>query len=110
MNIDFLLSVSKEMSDGTLCLLLLSLGYMSVYDTNKKLLEKVLKFIINLINLSKINIQLLIGCLSLIVLKQIQQTPDKDDIMEKLEEITSDEKDIESIDNLLKKGYYLNDK
>ena len=46
MNIDFLLSVSKEMSDGTLCLLLLSLGYMSVYDTNKKLL---LKFIINLI-------------------------------------------------------------
>ena len=67
MNIDFLLSVSKEMSDGTLCLLLLSLGYMSVYDTNKKLL---LKFIINLI-----------GWLSLIVLKQIQQTPDKDDIM-----------------------------
>ena len=67
MNIDFLLSVSKEMNDGTLCLLLLSLGYMSVYDTNKKLL---LKFIINLI-----------GCLSLIVLKQIQQTPDKDDIM-----------------------------
>ncbi len=110
MNIDFLLSVSKEMSDGTLCLLLLSLGYMSVYDTNKKLLEKVLKFIINLINLSKINIQLLIGCLSLIVLKQIQQTPDKDDIMEKLEEITSDEKDIESIDNFLKKVYYLYDK
>ena len=67
MNIDFLLSVSKEMNDGTLCLLLLSLGYMSVYDTNKKLL---LKFIINLI-----------GCLSLIVLKQIQQTRDKDDIM-----------------------------
>ena len=60
------------MNDGTLCLLLLSLGYMSVYDTNKKLL---LKFIINLI-----------GWLSLIVLKQIQQTPDKDDIMEKLEE------------------------
>ena len=72
MNNYFLLSVSKEMNDGTLCLLLLSLGYMSVYDSNKKLL---LKFIINLI-----------GCLSLIVLKQIQQTPDKDDIMEKLEE------------------------
>ena len=67
MNNYFLLSVSKEMNDGTLCLLLLSLGYMSVYNTNKKLL---LKFIINLI-----------GCLSLIVLKQIQQTPDKDDIM-----------------------------
>ena len=60
------------MNDGTLCLLLLSLGYMSVYNTNKKLL---LKFIINLI-----------GWLSLIVLKQIQQTPDKDDIMKKLEE------------------------
>ena len=67
MNNYFLLSVSKEMNDGTLCLLLLSLGYMSVYDTNKKLL---FKFIINLI-----------GCLSLIVLKQIQQTRDKDDIM-----------------------------
>ena len=67
MNNYFLLSVSKEMNDGTLCLLLLSLGYMSVYDSNKKLL---LKFIVNLI-----------GCLSLIVLKQIQQTPDKDDIM-----------------------------
>ncbi len=67
MNNYFLLSLSKEMNDGTLCLLLLSLGYMSVNDTNKKLL---LKFIINLI-----------GCLSLIVLKQIQQTPDKDDIM-----------------------------
>ena len=72
MNNYFLLSLSKEMNDGTLCLLLLSLGYMSVNDTNKKLL---LKFIINLI-----------GCLSLIVLKQIQQTPDKDDIMKKLEE------------------------
>ena len=46
MNNYFLLSVSKEMNDGTLCLLLLSLGYMSVYDTNKKLL---LKFIIILI-------------------------------------------------------------
>ena len=58
-----------------------------------------MKFIINLI-----------GCLSLIVLKQIQQTRDKNDIMEKLEEITSDEKDIESIDNFLKKVYYLYDK
>ena len=36
MNNYFLLSLSKEMNDGTLCLLLLSLGYMSVYDTNKK--------------------------------------------------------------------------
>ena len=96
MNNYFLLSVSKEMNDGTLCLLLLSLGYMSVYDTNKKLL---LKFIINLI-----------GCLSLIVLKQIQQTPDKDEIMEKLEEITDDEKDIVIVDKFLKKVYYLYDK
>ena len=47
MNNYFLLSVSKEMNDGTLCLLLLSLGYMSVNDTNKKLL---FKFIINLID------------------------------------------------------------
>ena len=110
MKIDSLLSVSNEMNDATLCLLLLSLGYMSCYNTNKSLLEKVLKFLINLINLSKVNLQLLVGCLSLIVLKQIQQTPDKDEIMEKLEEITDDEKDIEIVDKFLKKVYYLYDK
>ena len=98
------------MNDGTLCLLLLSLGYMSCYNTNKSLVEKVLKFLITLINLSKVNLQLLVGCLSLIVLKQIQNTPDKDEIMEKLEEITDDEKDIEIVDKFLKKVYYLYDK
>ena len=109
MKIDSLLIVSNEMNDGRLCMLILSLGYMSCYNTNKVLFEKIFKFLINLINSAKVSPHILVSCISLIVLKQIQQVPDKDEIMEKIQDITEDENDIITIDKFLKKVYYIND-
>ena len=109
MKIDSLLIVSNEMNDGRLCMLILSLGYMSCYNTNKVLFEKIFKFLINLINSAKVSPHILVSCISLIVLKQIQQVPDKDEIMEKIQDITDDENDIITIDKFLKKVYYIND-
>ena len=104
-----LLNASNEIHDGNLCIFLLSLGYMKSYDANKKLKEKVFKFLLQLME-SKVNLQVLISCLSLIVLKEIQPSPDIDDIMNKIEDITDDENERNIVDKFLKKVYYLYDK
>jgi hypothetical protein len=59
---------------------------------------------------SKVNLQVLISCLSLIVLKEIQPSPDIDDIMNKIEDITDDENERNIVNKFLKKVYYLYDK
>ena len=61
-------------------------------------------------DLGKINLQLLVSCLSLLVLKEIKQTPNRDEVMAEVGEITSDEKEINIVDSFLKKIYYLYDK
>ena len=104
-----LLNASNEIHDGNLCIFLLSLGYMKSYDANKKLKEKVFKFLLQLME-SKVNLQVLISCLSLIVLKEIQTSPDIDDIMNKIEDITDDENERNIVNKFLKKVYYLYDK
>jgi hypothetical protein len=82
---------------------------MKSYDANKKLKEKVFKFLLQLME-SKVNLQVLISCLSLIVLKEIQTSPDIDDIMNKIEDITDDENERNIVNKFLKKVYYLYDK
>ena len=105
-----LVAASSELPDANLCLILLSLGYMKIYETDKALLKKIFHFIIELMDLGKINLQLLVSCLSLLVLKEIKQTPNRDEIMNEIGDITDDEKEITIVDNFLKKIYYLYDK
>ena len=105
-----LTNATAELPDANLCLILLSLGYMKIYDTDKALLKKIFHFIIELMDLGKINLQLLVSCLSLLVLKEIKQTPNRDEVMAEVGEITSDEKEINIVDSFLKKIYYLYDK
>ena len=105
-----LTNATAELPDANLCLVLLSLGYMKIYDTDKALLKKIFHFIIELMDLGKINLQLLVSCLSLLVLKEIKQTPNRDEVMAEVGEITSDEKEINIVDSFLKKIYYLYDK
>ena len=105
-----LTNATAELPDANLCLILLSLGYMKIYDTDKALLKKIFHFIIELMDLGKINLQLLVSCLSLLVLKEIKQTPNRDEVMAEIGEITSDEKEINIVDSFLKKIYYLYDK
>lgn len=105
-----LITPTTELVDANICLLLLSLGYMKVYETNKELRTKVFRFIIALMELNKINPQLLVSCLSLLVLKEIKPTPDRSDILNEVGNITEDEKVFEIVDNFLKKIYLLFDK
>ena len=105
-----LLVASSELPDANLCLFLVSLGYMKVYDTDKSLLKKVFGFIVELMDAGKINLQLLVSCLSLLVLKEIKQSPNRDEVMEEIGNITDDEKQIGIVDTFLKKIYYLFDR
>ena len=60
--------------------------------------------------LSKVNFQILIGCFSMIVLKKPVPSPNIDEMNEEVKRFTQDEKDLEIIENFLKKIYYITDK
>ena len=45
-----------------------------------------------------------------LALTEIKQTPNRDEVMAEVGEITSDEKEINIVDSFLKKIYYLYDK
>ena len=99
---------STNILDAHLCVFILSLGYLQLYDENMHVLHKLLNFVIKLIEQSKVNNQLLVNCLSLLVLKTINQTPDRDFVLEALYKLEVDEKDVKTIEGFLKKIYYFN--
>ena len=88
----------------------MNIGYIEEYETNKKFCKNVFNFLLKLMNLSKVNFQILISCFSLIVLKKDLTSPNKDDILDEVKRITQDEKDLEIIETFLKKIYYIHDK
>ena len=104
------LKPSNEKCDANLCLFFLNVGYTQSYETNKKFSKNVFNFLLKLMQLSKVNFQLLISCFSLIVLKKVVLTPDKDELIDEVKNITDDSNDIEIVENFLKKIYYINDK
>jgi hypothetical protein len=102
-----LFSATNNILDANLCVFILSLGYLQSYNQNENLFNKVFKFILGLIQQAKVNSQLLVNCLSLLVLGEITQTPDKESIIGKLETMDVSEDDFEVIKNFLNKIYYL---
>jgi len=102
-----LLNASNNVLDANLCVFILSLGYLTSYESNNTLFNKVFNFLLTLIKQTKVNSQLLVNCLSLLVLKEIQPNPDSDSILSALESLEIEEEDIETVDEFLKKIYYL---
>jgi hypothetical protein len=102
-----LFTASNNILDGNLCVFILSLGYMQEYEANEKLFNKIFSFLLGLISQGKVNSQLLVNCLSLLVLREIRQNPERESIIANLENIGIEESDIEIVDAFLKKIYYL---
>lgn len=98
---------SKHITDANLCVFLLSLGYMESYETDPPVFQKVFNFLLALIEQGKVNSQLLVNCLSLLVLKEIRPNPDKDAIINALNSMDIEEAELQTIDDFLKKIYYL---
>ena len=101
---------NNDKSDAGICIFIINLGYIEQYETNKKFCENIFNFLLKLMKLSKVSIQILISCFSLVVLKKVVTSPNKDDILEEVKRITDDEKDLEIIETFLKKVYYINDR
>ena len=101
---------NNDKLDAALCIFIMNLGYVEDYETNKKFCKNVFNFLLKLMVLSKVNFQILISCFSLVVLKKVVASPNKDEILEEVKRITEDKKDLEIIETFLKKIYYINDK
>ena len=101
---------NNDKSDAGICIFIINLGYIEQYETNKKFCENIFNFLLKLMKLSKVSIQILISCFSLVVLKKVVTSPNKDDILKEVKRITDDEKDLEIIETFLKKVYYINDR
>ena len=101
---------NNDKTDATICIFIINIGYVEQYETNTKFRDNVFNFLLKLMVISKVNIQILISCFSLVVLKKIVTSPNKDDILEEVKRITEDEKDLEIIETFLKKVYYINDR
>lgn len=98
---------SNYIFDANLCVFILSLGYLKIYDNDKQTLMKVFTFLLGLIQQGKVNSQLLVNALSLITLKEIKSSPDTEAMLNALIYLEIDEDDIETVSNFLKKIYYL---
>ena len=101
---------NNDKVDASICIFIINLGYVQQYETNQKFRENIFNFLLKLMVISKVSIQILISCFSMVVLKKIFTSPNKDDILEEAKRITEDEKDLEIIETFLKKVYYINDR
>ena len=101
---------NNDKLDAALCIFIMNLGYVEEYETNNKFCKNIFNFLLKLMVLSKVNFQILISCFSLVVLKKVVASPNKDEILEEVKRITEDKKDLEIIETFLKKIYYINDR
>ena len=101
---------SNNILDANLCVFILSLNYLPTYEQNDKAtLNRLMTFLLELIEQGKVNSQLLVNVLSLLLLKVVHPNPHKDDIMEavnNMEFLTED--DYKTVEDFMKKIYYLN--
>jgi hypothetical protein len=102
---DVFVSSSNNIVDATVCLFLISLGYLEIYD-DLDIVIKIVKFILTLIEEGKVNNQLLANCLSLITTKEINASIDFDAITIELENIGIDEDNLEMVQKFFKRVSY----
>jgi len=100
---------TNNILDANLCVFILSLNYLQIYDENsKETLNKLTRFLLELMEQGKINSQLLVNVLSLLLLKVVNPNPDKNDIMEAVNELEFlSEEDVQHVEDFMKKIYYL---
>jgi len=100
---------SNSMLDANLLVFILSLGYMNIYSKNNyQSLKLLMKFLLELMNQSKINSKLLVDSLSLLVLKTVKQNVGKDEIIEAINQLNLlGDEEVTMVENFFKKIYYL---
>jgi hypothetical protein len=102
-----LLPSANLILDANMCIFLISLGYLNIYD-NSNLRTRVIKFVLALIEQGRVNHQLLANCLSLLTVKEIKgKQLVREDVLLELEKLGVDEDVIEKVEAFLKKVEYL---
>ena len=104
------LKSTEESKDALLCIFFINLGYIKEYETNKKFFKVVVKYLLKLMENSKVNYTILMNCFSMIILKKEVALPNKDDLLYEVKKVLDDENDISIVETFIKKCYYIFDK
>lgn len=98
---------SVDILDANMLIFILSIGYSPVYDKNMKVYHKVIDYLLLLIKVGKINSQLMINALCLLILKQVLLKPDLDLIVSDMFSLGYEEDKIQIVKDFFLKAYYL---
>ena len=100
------LKSTEENKDALLCIFFINLGYTKEYETNKKFFKVVIKYLLKLMENSKVNYTILMNCFTMIILKKEVAIPNKDELLDEVRKIFEDENDINIIETFIKKCFY----
>jgi hypothetical protein len=98
---------SVDILDANMLIFILSIGYSPVYEKNTKAYHKVIDYLLLLIKVGKINSQLMINALCLLILKQVLIKPDLDLIVSDMFSLGYEEDKIQIVKDFFLKAYYL---
>ena len=104
------LKSTEESKDALLCIFFINLGYIQEYESNKKFFKVVIKYLLKLMENSKVNYTILMNCFSMIILKKEVPIPNKDELLYEVKKMLEDENDINIVETFIKKCYYIFDK
>ena len=104
------LKSTEESKDALLCIFFINLGYIKEYETNKKFFKTVVKYLLGLMENSKVNYTILMNCFSMIILKKEVPIPNKDELLDEVKNVLKEESDINIVETFIKKCYYIFDK
>ena len=102
-----LFAPSSNIIDANMLIFILSVGYCSVYDKKPKIHMTILNYLLLLIEEGKINSQLLINTLTLLVLKNVVPKPDTETLVSEMFSLMMDEDQIQIVKDFFVKAYYL---
>ena len=101
-----LLKASNNITDGNVCIFLLSQGYLKAYDQDSKLRDRIIAFVFKLIENNKVNNQLVFNCLQMILLKEISDDVEKKELLMVADELMIDEDKVAMLEIFLKRIYF----
>ncbi len=97
---------TENIVDANMLIFILSIGYGKVYD-KQNILKAVINYLLLIIEEGKINSQLIINCLTLLILKHVVMKPDTDLILNEMFSLGFDEDQILIVKEFFVKAYYL---
>ena len=104
------LKTTEESKEALLCIFFINLGYIKEYDTNKTFFKIVVKYLLKLMENSKVNYTILMNCFSMIMLKKEVPIPNKDELLDEVKKVFEDEADIKIVETFIKKCFYIFDR